>query len=96
MGPQEDYSKDSDLHFSKLLWQKVYLYPFLSKGYLIFKVSTVSGKSHYVFLNSLSLLQVYNFKQYTVFNTKSKQYIYVTLNIQILKINKGRSIRTKE
>lgn len=55
MGPQEDYSKDTDLHFSKLLWQKVYLHPFLSKGYLIFQVSTVSGKSHYVFLNSLSL-----------------------------------------
>ena len=54
MGPQGDYSKDTDLHFSKLLWQKVYLHPFLSKDSLIFQVSTVSGKSHYVFLNSLS------------------------------------------
>lgn len=54
MGPEEDYSKDTDLHFSKLLWQKVYLYPFLSKSYLIFQVSIVSVKSHYVFLNSLS------------------------------------------
>lgn len=54
MGPEEDYSKDTDLHVSKLLWQKVYLYPFLSKSYLIFQVSIVSVKSHYVFLNSLS------------------------------------------
>ena len=27
MGPEEDYSKDTDLHFSKLLWQKSLFVP---------------------------------------------------------------------